>query len=98
MTKTMMNQEWAMGLDEMIESEAQAQAICMATERFPPRIRSVRRQAQAGVRGRLSHARPGEAHGRATGIDWPFFEPRHRALAERLDAFVGSPVHGRDRP
>ena len=31
MTKTMMNQEWAMGLDEMIESEAQAQAICMAT-------------------------------------------------------------------
>ena len=23
-------------------------------------------------------------------IDWPFFEPRHRALAERLDAFVGS--------
>ena len=34
MTKTMMNQEWAMGLDEMIESEAQAQAICMATRDF----------------------------------------------------------------
>jgi enoyl-CoA hydratase/carnithine racemase len=34
MTKTMMNQEWAMGLDEMIESEAQAQAICMATADF----------------------------------------------------------------
>jgi enoyl-CoA hydratase/carnithine racemase len=34
MTKTMMNQEWAMGLDEMIESEAQAQAICMATSDF----------------------------------------------------------------
>ena len=34
MTKTMMNQEWAMGLDEMIESEAQAQAICMATNDF----------------------------------------------------------------
>ncbi|HRD79005.1 MAG TPA: enoyl-CoA hydratase family protein [Hyphomicrobiaceae bacterium] len=33
-TKTMMNQEWAMGLDEMIESEAQAQAICMATGDF----------------------------------------------------------------
>lgn len=30
-TKTMMNQEWVMGIDEMIESEAQAQAICMAT-------------------------------------------------------------------
>jgi enoyl-CoA hydratase/carnithine racemase len=34
MTKTMMNQEWAMGLDEMIESEAQAQAICMVTGDF----------------------------------------------------------------
>ena len=33
-TKTMMNQEWAMGLDEMIESEAQAHAICMATGEF----------------------------------------------------------------
>src|ERR1700688_1095523 len=34
MTKTMLNQEWAMGLDELIESEAQAQAICMATQDF----------------------------------------------------------------
>ena len=34
MTKTMLNQEWAMGLDEMIESEAQAQAICMLTHDF----------------------------------------------------------------
>lgn len=34
MTKTMLNQEWAMGLDEMIESEAQAQAICMMTGDF----------------------------------------------------------------
>jgi enoyl-CoA hydratase/carnithine racemase len=33
-TKTMMNQEWAMGLDEMIEAEAQAQAICMTTGDF----------------------------------------------------------------
>ncbi|MBB3611283.1 enoyl-CoA hydratase/carnithine racemase [Rhizobium sp. BK602] len=34
MTKTMLNQEWAMGIDEMIESEAQAQAVCMATQDF----------------------------------------------------------------
>jgi len=34
MTKTMLTQEWAMGLDEMIEAEAQAQAICMATRDF----------------------------------------------------------------
>ncbi|HZO95716.1 MAG TPA: enoyl-CoA hydratase family protein [Candidatus Baltobacteraceae bacterium] len=31
MTKRMLHQEWAMGVDEAIESEAQAQAICMAT-------------------------------------------------------------------
>ena len=34
MTKTMLTQEWAMGFDELIESEAQAQAICMATGDF----------------------------------------------------------------
>jgi enoyl-CoA hydratase/carnithine racemase len=34
MTKTMLNQEWAMSLDALIESEAQAQAICMATGDF----------------------------------------------------------------
>ncbi len=33
-TKTMMNQEWAMGIEEMVESEAQAQAICMVTQDF----------------------------------------------------------------
>ena len=34
MTKTMMNQEWSMGIDQLIEAEAQAQAICMATNDF----------------------------------------------------------------
>lgn len=34
MTKTMLNQEWAMGLEEMVESEAQAQALCMMTNDF----------------------------------------------------------------
>ncbi|MGR6468424.1 enoyl-CoA hydratase family protein [Rhizobium sp. PAMB 3182] len=34
MTKTMLNQEWAMGIEELIEAEAQAQAICMATQDF----------------------------------------------------------------
>ncbi len=33
-TKTMLHQEWSMGIDEAIESEAQAQAICMLTEDF----------------------------------------------------------------
>jgi enoyl-CoA hydratase/carnithine racemase len=34
MTKTMLNQEWAMGIEELVEAEAQAQAICMATQDF----------------------------------------------------------------
>jgi enoyl-CoA hydratase/carnithine racemase len=34
MTKKMLHQEWNMGLDEAIEAEAQAQAICMQTRDF----------------------------------------------------------------
>ncbi|MDT8857951.1 enoyl-CoA hydratase family protein [Paracoccaceae bacterium Fryx2] len=33
-TKTQLNQEWNMGLDQAIEAEAQAQAICMQTQDF----------------------------------------------------------------
>jgi enoyl-CoA hydratase/carnithine racemase len=34
MTKTQLNQEWSMGLEQAIEAEAQAQAICMRTRDF----------------------------------------------------------------
>lgn len=34
MTKTMLHQEWNMSLDQALEAEAQAQAICMQTEDF----------------------------------------------------------------
>lgn len=34
MTKKMLNQEWSMSLEQAIESEAQAQAICMQTHDF----------------------------------------------------------------
>ena len=33
-TKTMLDQEWTMGIDQSIEAEAQAQALCMLTEDF----------------------------------------------------------------
>ena len=33
-TKTMLHQEWAMTIEQAIEAEAQAQAICMMTEDF----------------------------------------------------------------
>jgi len=34
MTKTMLQQEWSMSLDQAIEAEAQTQALCMQTEDF----------------------------------------------------------------
>jgi enoyl-CoA hydratase/carnithine racemase len=34
MTKKMMHQEWNMGVDEALEAEAQAQAICISTNDF----------------------------------------------------------------
>ena len=34
MTKNQLNQEWNMGIDQAIEAEAQAQAICMRTKDF----------------------------------------------------------------
>lgn len=34
MTKRMLHQEWNMGVDEAIEAEAQAQALCMMTQDF----------------------------------------------------------------
>jgi len=33
-TKTQLNQEWSMSLDQLIEAEAQAQAICMQSKDF----------------------------------------------------------------
>ncbi len=34
LTKTMLHQEWTMGIDQAIEAEAQAQALCMLTQDF----------------------------------------------------------------
>jgi enoyl-CoA hydratase/carnithine racemase len=34
MTKTMLNQEWSMTIEQAIESEAQTQALCMQTQDF----------------------------------------------------------------
>jgi len=34
MTKRCIHQEWSMGIDEAIEAEAQAQAICMQTKDY----------------------------------------------------------------
>jgi enoyl-CoA hydratase/carnithine racemase len=40
MTKRQLHQEWDMGIDEAVEAEAQAQAICMQTEDFARAFRA----------------------------------------------------------
>ena len=52
-TKNQLNLEWNLGIDAAIEAEAQAQAIC-ADARFRARLPRLRRQAETGVRGRLT--------------------------------------------
>jgi enoyl-CoA hydratase/carnithine racemase len=51
MTKTMLNQEWNMGLDAAIESEAQAQAICMQTRDFERAYRAFKEKRQPDFEG-----------------------------------------------
>ena len=63
-----------------IEAEAVAQALCMETEDFAPRLSRLRRQAEAGVRGQLMMISS------PTTLSWPFFEERHRRFADELCA------------
>jgi len=51
MTKTMLNQEWNMSLDAAIESEAQAQAICMQTRDFERAYRAFAAKDKPEFRG-----------------------------------------------
>ena len=80
MTKTMLTQEWAMGVDEAIEAEAQAQAICMQTARLRARLPRLR-----GKRDDRSSRATDMAD--RSFLTWPFFDDRHRALTDELDAF-----------
>jgi enoyl-CoA hydratase/carnithine racemase len=52
MTKTMLNQEWNMGLDQALEAEAQAQALCMQTEDFKRAFEAFAKRAKPAFVGR----------------------------------------------
>jgi enoyl-CoA hydratase/carnithine racemase len=52
MTKTMLNQEWNMGLDQALEAEAQAQALCMQTEDFKRAFAAFAKRAKPEFVGR----------------------------------------------
>src|SRR5580704_6662907 len=51
-TKTMLNQEWNMGLDQAREAEAQAQALCMQTEDFKRAFEAFAKRAKPEFVGR----------------------------------------------
>jgi enoyl-CoA hydratase/carnithine racemase len=51
MTKRMLDQEWDMGVDEAIEAEAQAQAICMQTRDFERAYRAFAEKRRPAFEG-----------------------------------------------
>ena len=77
MTKRMLEMEWAMSVEQAIEAEAVAQALCMETEDFAPRLPRLRREAEAGVRGQLMIARRHTSTGRSS-------RTHHRRFADEL--------------
>jgi len=50
-TKTMLNQEWSMSVEQAIEAEAQAQAICMQTQDFERAYRAFVAKAKPEFKG-----------------------------------------------
>jgi enoyl-CoA hydratase/carnithine racemase len=52
LTKTMLHQEWSMDIDTAIESEAQAQALCMLTEDFGHAYRAFAARQRPQFEGR----------------------------------------------
>jgi alkylation response protein AidB-like acyl-CoA dehydrogenase len=91
MTKTMLHQEWAMTLDQAIEAEAQAQAICMQTQDFRRAYEAFAAKQRPQFRGRLrwSPSNTPTPTARWHPPDrptWalPFFDDAHRTLANGL--------------
>ena len=69
-----------MGLDQAIEAEAQAQAICMQTQDFERAYQAFVGEGEAGLRGRLMPDRASST-GRSSS-------PAIARSAERLDAWA----------
>ena len=93
MTKTMLNQEWSMTIEQAIEAEAQAQAICMQTQGFSSRAyHAFARSARRGttrVLGERRNAvfplwergeRGNDASRPVAFVTLPFFDDVHRQL------------------
>src|SRR3546814_18937225 len=75
MTKKLLHQEWALGVDEAIEAEAQAQAICMRTGDF--------RRAYDAFVAKRKPVFEGDGMNKRDWLDRHFFEERTRAQIGR---------------
>jgi len=94
MTKRCIHQEWNMGLDEAIEAEAQAQAICMQSKDLNARMRhSLQRQSRPFTAidedmQSVANTAAASAHRRAIRL-WPQFDrcsPGRHGHGRRCDA------------
>ena len=69
-----------MSIEQAIEAEAQAQAICMQTGDFERAYNAFVNKEKPVFEGQLMADK--------SFLSWPFFEDRHRKLAEDLEAFA----------
>ena len=96
MTKTMLQQEWAMTIEQAIEAGAQAQAICMQTQDFTRAYEAFAARQKPVFAGRLRDDTDRAARPRRI---WPFFDAAHRELpplpAWRQAQRVDEPTTGR---
>ncbi len=84
MTKTMLDQEWSMIVDQAIEAEAQAQAICMQTQDFRRAYDAFVAKQKPDVRRELMMP--------DTSFLLAVLRDRHRALAEKLERVGGRTI------
>ena len=82
MTKRMLQMEWAMSVDQAIEAEAVAQALCMTTRDFRRAYDAFVAKQTPGLQGRLMAD--------SSFLDWPFLEQRHRAWAAEVEAWAAA--------
>ena len=90
MTKKMLHEEWNMGSRRGDRRRSAGAGDLHGDARFSSRLSRVRRQTEAGIQGRLSV--PPFTH-----LDWPFFEPRHKALGADLDRWAHRHLTARSR-
>ena len=84
MTKRMLAMEWAMSVEEAIEAEAVAQALCMTTEDFARAFRAFQPKRSRCSR-EIDVIDP-------SFLAWPFFEDRHRHFADSLNAWAQNEI------